>query len=143
MSAQDITTLLEIDKKKVMPLYPIELLKYLLMIKSNEKTEINYKIIDCRLKKNNEYILGSYLVKKKVKVIINNILINDIKTKQFKFEKIIEDILKIPLDIHLCFLITNDENEEELKIVNKIIKELVKANRNYISYIEGGYEVFF
>lgn len=52
------------------------------------------------------------------------------------------EILEIEFTIHLTFLTTSGtDNEIELKIANKFIRGLRENNRNYFSFIEGGFEV--
>lgn len=48
LSVQDIKTLLDVDKQKVMPLYPSELLKY---FKQIQNSPFQFVILDCRLKR--------------------------------------------------------------------------------------------
>lgn len=47
--------MLDVDKQRVMPLYPLEIYKYLLEKQNNPdkiiKKDINYILLDCRIKK--------------------------------------------------------------------------------------------
>ena len=55
LSIQDIKSLLDVDKQKVMPLYPLEISQYIFEkqnpSESNTKRTLNFLIIDCRIKK--------------------------------------------------------------------------------------------
>ena len=47
-----------------------------------------------------------------------------------------------PLSFHLAFLSTRGaDNDIELKIINNFIRALRDKNRNYVAFIEGGFEV--
>ena len=84
LSVQDIKTLLDVDKQKVMPLYPSEILNYLKEKEENQLSDLKrtfeFLIIDCRIKKNlslpNSLIISkSILENPDVFLFLNNIFI--------------------------------------------------------------------
>ena len=79
MSAQEIKTLLEVNKKKIMPMYPYEIINFYKNKEKNIPDKIIYKIVDCRKSQRLEFLKDSFKIKKKLihelKVPINFFLI--------------------------------------------------------------------
>jgi hypothetical protein len=119
-----------------MEILPFEIVDYLIFktgMDNGENTfynsDIAHKLIDCRVKKGGNFLPFAH-------IIPESCYKNPDSAKEY-----IDEFCKTDKNVHFVIMKTNDKIKEESVFAGTIHEMFRKMNKNYVSFVTGGYEV--
>ena len=122
-----------------MEVYPFEIVDYLLHHSSDNQEnkdgfydqDIKFRILDCRRHKDAGMLPFSIYMSYK-----------NPKSDEW-FQKTLQTICENEEDTHFCIMTSSEKTKEETAYVERLINNLRKRDKKYVSVIPGGFDVIF